>query len=424
MTHERESTSPEGSGRRRGLLYILGATLVAGGLGYAIQLVAPRALPAPSSYIAFTVFWATLHFAVAVIAGVQQEVTRATSAGRSHHGWRTLTRFLGIALPILVAALVVFGAFGAKTVFDLQPLASTAILGLGVVGNLLLAVLAGVFYGLARWRSIAALTVFDISLRALFVLVALAYSAPPLVIEAAISVPSMFAVAVIGLLSSKRLRRGFSFDVSVGRLLINVGRTMLAATGLGLVVTGLPLVLKVAMNDMSAEALAAAILVVTLTRAPLIIPFQALQSYLVVEFRSSAAAVPRTLAILAALIGLISALAAVGAGIWGPFVFSLLTNDGYEVAGAFIAIVVVSAGLIALACVIGSALLARGAHTSYALSWVAIAVATVAFLFLPIGPDIRLPVALLAAPALGIGVQGVALCRRVDSRRSPSDEGP
>ena len=86
-------------GGRGALAYVLGATVLAGLIGYVIQAVVPGFTDA-DEYITFSVFWSIVYLVVSALSGVQQEVTRAAHVGTPAGGVRTLTRF-----ALLYAAL-------------------------------------------------------------------------------------------------------------------------------------------------------------------------------------------------------------------------------------------------------------------------------------------------------------------------------
>jgi hypothetical protein len=386
----------------RGLMFVLGATVVAGAVGYVIQLLAPATLADPAQYVAFSVFWSTLYLMVGTVGGLQQEVTRATTegAGGSSSTLRTLTLWSAV---VLGAVAVVIGLLIGRASFAGDAVSMAAWLGVGVAGYLLVAVFSGVLYGLRAWGGIAALTIVDALLRGALVAIGLLIGAAPSFLAAAVALPFGLAFLIVWTAARGRVVGRFSLDVPLGRLVANSLGTLVAAAATGVVVTGLPLVLSVTMNTHDARVVATLISVITITRAPLIVPLFALQSYLVVHFRG-ATGVARQLFRYGGLVVLVAVLGMLFAYFAGPGLMSWISSGRFVVDAWTVALVVLSAGLVALMSLTGSALLAQSRHVPYAAGWVVAAVATVGLLLTPGDPVPRTLTALLVAPALGLVV--------------------
>lgn len=396
-------------GRSRGLIYILAATAVAGAVGYLIQLLAPALLPDADRYLTFSVFWSTLYLFVAAIAGVQQEVTRATSVAVVPSRSTTLRAFTLLAAGALALVTIVVGLVIAPVALPDAPLAMTAWFGLGVVGYLFSAVLAGVMYGLSLWRAIAALTIADALIRGLLVGTALVVGLPSWVLAAAVTAPFFLAFGLIWLTARANVVGRFVLDVGARRLTLNALSTVIAAAATGVMVTGLPLLLRTAMPHASAVVIASLIMTITITRAPLIVPLMALQSFLVVDFRGAGASMwPRLLRyLLIAAAG--TALASGAAYLWGPPIIGWISSGRYGVDGWTTAAIVLSAGLVAMMCLTGPALLSENQHMSYTGGWVLAAVVTAVLLIPPLEPTLRTTLAVVVGPVIGLVVHLVGI---------------
>jgi hypothetical protein len=393
----------------RGLRWILLATAIAGALGYLIQLLAPALLPDAQAYVTFSVFWSALHLAVAGISGVQQEVTRATHPSAVATGGRSLRRYALVAAVGLVLLSVVFSVVLAPRVFPLDSGWLAWWFAVGVLGNLLLALLAGVLYGLTLWSAIAALTIVDASLRAGLVVVGLVWGAPESLLAAFIAVPFGAAAVIVWLAIRRRVNGRFGLDVDLRGLLVHTISTVTAATATGVMVTGLPLILRLTVPDIGSVALASLILVITVTRAPLIIPLIALQSYLIVRFGHAAADVWRLLTRYLLGAAAVTVLAAVAAALVGPALIRFVSGGEYDVSAFVAAAVLVSAGIVAMMCLTGPALLSRSRHNRYVAGWAVAAVATVSALLLPVPAEPRILIALIAAPMAGLAVHAISI---------------
>lgn len=403
--------------RRGGLLYILGATAVAGAIGYLIQALVP-AFTAADEYIAFSVFWSIVYLVVSALSGLQQEVTRAARAASPPRGTTTLVRF---ALLCAVAAALVLVLTSPLWIGETIPPEAgadaaqlIAALAVAAIGYTLVAVLSGALYGVRNWPGVAAMTVSDSVLRLLTVGIALATGAGVAVLGWAVALPFAIAATAVWLFTGRGIRGSLALDIGMPGLLRNSVRTVGAAIATGVMISGVPFLLGITSDRGRPELLASLILVITLTRAPLVIPLLALQSYLVVTFRDDPRQVaPRVRLWGAGLVAITAVLSAL-AVVVGPWVISVLYGDRYGLPAPAYAAILASAGLTALLCLTAPAVLAAGHHTLYLLGWAAASVSLVALLQLPLGELERVLIALCASPVVGMLVHlgGMIAVRR------------
>lgn len=401
----RESTSA--------LSYVLPATVLASVLGLAVQVLVPLVRPA-ADYVDFTLFWSTLFFAVAAVSGVQQELSRAARPGPgSDQSRRTLTRYTGGVAVIVLVATAVLAIIVIALGQPAQPLSFAIGIVAGVSAYVALAAAVGTLFGAERWRGAAVGMFADPAVRAvLFAAVAVsvlafALTPTPAVLYAAAAVPFLIAAAMMWL--TARRGTGFTLSDAAPTLWRNTAHTVVAAASLGLVSIGLPLLVRVAAPAESATMLAGALLVVTLGRAPLVSPALALQSYLTVSLRTGATR-RRVVRLSVLLIALGAALAALAAWLVPPLIRTLVPSYGVP-STAFIAVVVGSAALVAVQCVTGAALLARGQHRWYTVGWLTTALAALALAAVPAPFEARIGIMLCAAPAIGLAVHIAAIVR-------------
>lgn len=395
-----------------GLRAVLVATAVAGISGYAIQLLAP-ALLTSQEYVAFSVLWSTLFLGGAAISGVQQEVARSVHPRAGGGGGRLLVRFaLGAGMIVAAVATLVAVALGnALLPGGVVPVAVALVIGFA--GYLATSVLTGVFYGLHLWAGVAFSVIADAILRVLLVVVGLALGWSLEVLALCVSVPFGLAAASAWLIFRRRLVRSLTVDVGLRRLVAHVAGTVVAAGGSGVMISGLPMVMGLT-SRADGPATAALLLAITVTRAPIVIPVIALQSFLIsTVFRGGTVRPAR----IVRFIGLL-ALAGVGlAGFgWllGPAIIDLISSGRFALTALEGAVIVFSAVIVAGMCVTGPALIALRRHTANAAGWAAAAVLTIVLLVA--GGDAGVAAALLVAPAAGLVIHvGVLL-------RHPSDD--
>lgn len=394
-----------------GLRSILIATAVAGLLGYAIQLLAPALLKDDASYVTFSVYWSTLYLCVAALSGVQQEITRAARPVSDEPPTPVLRQFTLIAIAAVVIVVTLLALLFGQAILPGPTLLLAGALSIGVVGYLLIAVLSGVLYGLRHWTAVAWLTILDAGIRAVLAISALAVGLPVEWIAFAVSIPFGLTFLVVWARTRSAVVGAFRLDVRLGRLLAHTLSTVTAAASMGLMMNGLPMLLGVTARGSEQAVLAGLILAITLTRAPIVVPLLALQSYLISIFRGGGRTMLRRIliALLAAASGVV--VLTVAAWFLGPWVIAFISGGRFQIDPAMMAAITASAGVVALMCITGPALVSQRRHTPYVAGWVTAALLTVGLLLLPLALDQRLMLALLVAPAVGLAIHLTALVR-------------
>jgi O-antigen/teichoic acid export membrane protein len=398
--------------RPNGAVLILGATVVAGVSGYLVTWVVYRGV-GPAQYALFAVFWATLYLVVGGLSGIQQEITRASR--RIEVGTRaraSRARTFGIVAAALVALVVVASApLWQGRVFPDAGWALVWPLAVGASSYVLVATLSGSLYGVGQWRSLGLMIATDGLLRILLVGVALVFTHDVVTLAWLVALPFPLAI----LLLWPVIRGGFvgrsDLDVGYRALTWNVARTVLASISTAVLVSGFPLVLGLFGTDVKAILLGELIFTITLTRAPLIIGVLALQSLLLVRFRDGGSRRATWLTVMGIVAVGVVVLGALGWGFGEP-VLGWISGHAVQLDGAFIAVLVVSSGLVAALTVSGAAILAAGHHLPYVISWGVAALATIACMALPGDFLTRVGAALLIGPLTGLAVDAVWLASR------------
>lgn len=395
---------------RSGFRVVLLATVIAGIAGYAIQLIAPTALGS-DDYVAFTVFWSTMYLGGAAISGVQQEISRAVRpAEGSPGGGRVLVRF-GLAAAVIAAAAAVIASSVLGDAVLAGPRGPVALaLVIGFVGYLATSILTGVSYGLHLWRAVATGVIVDALVRVALLLVGFAFGWGPDVLALLIAVPFGLAAVLVWVVFRRRFRSSVALDIGPQRLAVHVVSAVVAAAASGVMISGLPMLIGVTSWAAPATETGAILLALTVTRAPIVVPVIAFQSFLIATvFRAGGASAARLLRVVAVIIAGGVLLAVVG---WfaGPWVVGLLSSGRYALSPAGAAVIVFSAALVAAMCVTGPALIALRRHTVNAIGWSVASVLTVLALWLADG-EYRIPLALLGAPAVGLVVHLIAVLR-------------
>jgi O-antigen/teichoic acid export membrane protein len=421
------SADPGVGRQRRGAAWLLLATVISGGSGYLIMVLAGAAFGA-RDYEPFAFFWSTLYLVVAAASGIQQEFARATSpASDDRSGGVDSIRLRSLGVAVLITAIVIglgiwaTGPLWAPLALGSGGAALAPALSVGVAGYVVVAVISGLLSGVGAWRAVAIMTISDGVLRLAIVAIALAVGDPALTAWAVVvpfAVVPLIAMATL----ARRWPDRFRISDSWTRLLRNAGLTVAAATAIGLLVSGLPALLRATSPDAAPGDLAGLVLAVNLVRAPLIIAVLALQSYLVVMFRQ-AESHRRLLASGCLLVVAATGALAVASAVVGPSVVRAIGGPGFDVAPSEMVLIVLSGGVVGLLAITGASALAAGMHRRYAIGWGASATASaVALALLPAG-DLRLGVALVLVPLIGCGVH-LARAGRSGRARAPEADQP
>jgi hypothetical protein len=407
-----------------GLGAITISTVVAGGIGYLILALVAKFVTDPARYLEFASFWSGMYLLVGSLGGLQQEIARASTPASPNQPGGTAGGLgrLALASGLGVAALVGLSSpLWARSVFAEPQAPLVAALIVALVGYVGIAVLAGVLYGLKLWSVIAVLTITDGVLRLGLVVAALliGHDLRMLAWAVALPFPLTLTMALVWLVFGGRVRGRYRLDVGPAVLASNAAKAVGGAVALGVLTSGLPLLLGLAPTSESKAAVGALTFVVILTRAPLVSPLLALQSWLIVSFRDRSQAAPRSLMFVEVGVLGVSALVAVVAFLVEPWLLQALWGGRYQVDGATCAGVVFTAGLTAGLCVSGPATLASGRHSAYVFGWAAAAALTVGILFVPLPLPLPLAaralLALAVGPLVGIAVHVVAMTRGAKS---------
>ncbi|MEP6480441.1 MAG: hypothetical protein ABJA94_00360 [Rhodoglobus sp.] len=411
---------------KRAAAQVGAAAIVVAVAGYVAQFLAARWL-GPADYTRFAVFWSVLFVVVGCLGGISQEVIRVSRVAK-------LRLDAGLApgpdtgpTPRIGAVAVSMGAATAVTVFvsglfwgpsvfgaDWRPSLALLSIAAVLVGGAL--AVGGMVAGLARWRTYSLLVILEGVARLVFFVIA-ALLLPNVIGFSIAAVLAFVPQILIALLWSPLRRESFSIrsDTAVAESTTRILRAM-AASGLsGVLVIGWPALLSTAANanprGSTAVSLGVLILLVTLTRAPLMVPLTSFQNALVARFtglglherrRWVAVGVGMILAASALLSGL--------AALFGPPLLPLVFGDRYHAdAGIIAALTAATAGL-GIITLTGVAAITAARHSLYLAGWSAAIAAALLVLFLaPVPFEWAAVLALAIGPLIGATVQLAAL---------------
>lgn len=398
------------------------ATAVAAISGYLVLLLAARELGA-DGYAAFAVFWAAYGLVTGTQNGQLQETTRAVRGGRMNDGHgrgerpMRLNALLGLCLGVLVA-LTAFG--WATTVFESYRVESVVLLAAGVAAFGIYAGLGGALSGLGRWGPFSTLLIVDALIRLILTVVAV-IAGWGLGAFLIITVAGTASTAiVVTCLRPARTAFGVRGDVPTAELARNTLTAMSAALASAILVMGFPVLIKLSTDGELDSVAGAVILAVTLTRAPLLVPLNSFQGALISRFVENRHRLLASLTVPLAAVAGIGAVGSLAAWLVGPWLLENIFGGDYRLAGATVAALTAGAVAMAALTLTGAMALAAGRHRLYALGWWVATAASVGLLFIPADLEVRVSLALVAGPLVGMAVHLTAP-RSISAEQVPGE---
>ncbi|MEA9998306.1 hypothetical protein QN367_04260 [Cryobacterium sp. RTS3] len=419
-------TSVAQAKRGPSVLWVLAATGLSGASGFLVMALVGKTL-GTTDYAVFGVFWSGLFLFVGVLFGIQQETTRATAAdlhqatpGRVQRS--SLWVFAGAAAVVVCVVVFLSGLWWAPLTLGTGNTDLIVQMSLGAAANAVVATISGVLAGAHLWRHLAAIIAIDGVVRLLAVVSVLAVGGNTAALAWAVVLPFPVSLGLVFLASPRSLIRFSVSPLGYGRLIANSAQTMLAASATAIIINGFPLVLAFFAAQGDKALLGALIFAITITRAPILVPMMALQSYLVTRFTGMTASPWPLIGRAFGIIGAVMLVLGLGTWLWGTTVFAAIMGADFALSTVALVPLVVSSGFIGSLCVTGPALLALGRHRSYAFGWVIASVVAVAMLFLPVGLEAKAALALSVGPVAGLIVHLFALWRLSSGGRADGSE--
>lgn len=377
-----------------------------------ITLAAARSLDAELNR-EFIVFWAILFGAFGVLSGIQHESTRAAASsgsggiGASSAAENTpRTGLVTSAIPLGLAAAALIALSSPLWAPDRLPSHTAAGVGLIAIACVSYAchvALAGGSAGTGSWGLYAGLMGAESLVRLGLVLLAILIfqGRPPLlVLEAAVAAAIFTWLAIAAF--SRSVRRSAGLEVAYRGRALAARRVsaMFTAACTAVLVTMYPVFIDAAAGNASDAAVASTQIAVQLTRAPIMIPLQALQGVAIAAFVAQQHRPLQALLVPLTRLAALSLAGALAAALVGPW-FLRLVDPTYLVSAPVFGGLVLAAGMVGILTLTGTAALAADRHADYAAGWLLAGIVGIAALWLPGELGARVVTALLLGPALG-----------------------
>jgi O-antigen/teichoic acid export membrane protein len=411
---EREDVA---AGRERGRSAVLVA-LAAGAsaaVSYVVMWLAAHALSTVEATVYLT-FLSVLFFSYGLLSGLATEVTRSTAAAlRDARAvgpslWR-VAAVVGAACSVVVVTFVVVcrQRLLGSDVSSAGAWAVALLLGLGVAAYAFHSTVVGALTGRRQWSGSATVIGAEASTRLVLTVLAVLLGGGLLAMVAGSALAALAVLAVLALASSIRRAMSTATDCPGRALGWRIAQSMLAQAAAAAVIVGFPVMLAATTTPSDYRHAAPLILAISLTRAPLLVPLNAVQgvavSYLVHAGRRFGRALIVVLGVVTA-VGLVGSLLA-----WaiGPWLMATLFGVDYRVDGWVLGLLTLSATLLAILTVTGATCQATNRHAVFLGGWVVATVTTALLLLLPGSLAQRSVTALLVGPAAGLAVHVASL---------------
>lgn len=421
---------------------ILLASLVSAVSALGATFIAKHALTG-EAVTEFLVFWSALFGIYGIVAGLQQETTRAVGAAelnaRAGSGPSTGARVMTVAGGFGLAIALLVGVTSPVWAKGQVPSGTGWAVFLLCLGPCLYAIhsaMSGAAAGRQKWFQFAGLGGGEAAWRLIAMVLVGVVAGSIGGLEAAAVSPILLWILIVAFTREGRRSFAARADVGAGRFVQNVLFAMGSSAASAVLMVGLPVVLKASVGDDASSytkiGMGALILAISITRSPIMIPLQAFQGVAISAFLKQR---HRPVAAMVKPSGALLGIGAVGAALaWliGPWLFFLIYAPKPEESAAYhdvihgwlLGTLTFGSAVMALLVLSGTAVLALNAHRLYIVGWVVAAVIAIALLFLPLGLVPRTLIALYVGPACGFAVHlagMVAISKSV--RHRPDTEG-
>jgi len=411
---EREDVA---AGRERGrsaVLVALAASASAA-VSYVVMWLAAHALSTVEATVYLT-FLSVLFFSYGLLSGLATEVTRSTAAAlRDARAvgpslWR-VAAVVGAACSVVVVVFVVMcrqRLLGSE-VSSADAWAVALLLGLGVAAYAFHSTAVGALTGRRQWSGSATVIGAEASTRLVLTVLAVLAGGGLLAMVASSALAALAVLAVLALASGIRRAMSTATDCPGRALGWRIAQSMLAQAAAAAVIVGFPVMLAATTTPSDYRHAAPLILAISLTRAPLLVPLNAVQGVAVSYLVHAGRRFGRALLVVPGVVTAVGLVGSLLAWAIGPWLMATLFGVDYRVEGWVLGLLTLSATLLAILTVTGATCQATNRHAVFLGGWVVATVTTALLLLLPGSLEQRSVTALLVGPAAGLAVHVASL---------------
>lgn len=372
--------------------------------------LAAWALPTERATVLLT-FLSVLFAIYGVLSGVALETTRSiAAAARDDHA----------AGPVLWRVAAVVAACSAAVVLALVPFWRERVLHGGddvlvialvaaVLGYSVHSVVTGATSGRTWWSQTGLVITGEATLRLLATLAVVMVSATVVGMGAASALGAFAWLLLVARPGRTRDALFLHTDAPAATLARRMGAALVAQGASAVLVVGFPILLASSTGRAEYAAAAPLLLAISLTRAPVLLPLNALQGVAVSHLVRAGSGLARLLVRLLVLVVAVAGVGALLAWLVGPWLLQLLFGEGYVVDGGVLALLTLAAGGTAALTLTGACAQALAAYGWYVAGWVVALVACIGLLQTSGSMEARSCLALGLAPLAGLVVHVVGL---------------
>jgi len=399
-----------------------------------IVAVAPMLFDAPS-YAAFMVFWGVMFTFSGVLTGFNLEATRAISAASVAEGAESanvatgaggtetigselnatagprvvwVAAALTLILSVLVAATAVWWG---PVQFPAYALPLAFVVAFGVAGCGIYMAVGGALAGSGRWSFYAGQISVYAGLQLVLVVLITLFTHSVVAAAFAVTLSFLVGVALLTVSPAARAAAAIRTNAPLRTLLLQFGAAALASGASAVLVIGFPALIALTTSREIIETAGPLFLALTLTRAPLMIPLNAVQGVVVSHFAKQRAQGLKALLPIILIALIVGGVAIAGAWALGPWLLKVIWGPAFIVNGPTLGALTAGATTLAVITLTGAVCQSLTLHKAFVLGWVVSVVLAVALLFLPLPLMVRAPLALAVGPLAGIVIHLVALQR-------------
>jgi len=376
----------------------------------------PMLFPVESEMAAFQVFWSVLFFFSGILTGFNLEATRAISASQATANSVTPQKgprvvWVAGAISLTLALLLAATAYWwGNLQFPSHGFSLALVVAFGVAVCGVYMATGGALAGRGNWGLYAGQISGYAGLQlVLVVTIALVLHS---VVAAAIGTTLSFLVWIGFLLFSPNARAAASARTSatLRELLPQLGAAALASGASAALVIGLPALTSLIMPSSIVETEGPPLfLALTLTRAPLMIPLNAVQGVVIAHFSRRRAQGLHALWPIIRIALLVGILAVAAAWLLGPWLLNLIWGSSFVLSGPLLGVLTAGATALAVISLTGAVSQSMMLHRSFVIGWLAAVATAIALLFLPLTLSHRAALALCLGPLVGIAIHLIAL---------------
>lgn len=376
---------------------------------FGLIFAATRTLSSPSEQSEFLAFWSMLIGVFGICTGIQNESARAASSLRV--GRPPGTRLIAAALPLglLLAGVIMVGwPVLSRYVLPLSGSFAVPLLAISTAIYAAYTTMVGAAAGRAWWSGYVGALATELGLR-LVLAVGVAVIGATLFRFEFISAAAMVgSFAVFLLFASARRALLSASDADLRTTISRMAMAMVSMAATATIVTAYPALVKASSGSDAPTLVAAMMVAVSVTRAPIMMPLTTFQGLAVSVFTEHRDHPFRALAKpLAGLLAL-GVLSGLGFALLGPWLLRLFNPD-YHVSWTILALLSLSSTAMGALMLLGSLALSLDQHRWYAAGWIVAATASIMLLLTPLRIEYRVLLSLSVGPLLGAGLLLVPL---------------